>query len=69
MSGDKLGDHETCTSSPIASKFGYDSEHLPSDVLNSLHKNQTGTEISGDPIIARIQREQALVRDKRSKVK
>ena len=37
------------------------------DILNILHERQTGTPISEDLVVARIQREQAIVRDKREK--
>ena len=69
MAEDKKGEHETCTSSPIAKDLGYHPEHLPVEVLNNLYKDLYGTEISSDPVTARIQREQALTRDKRSRNK
>ncbi|MDO8340840.1 MAG: hypothetical protein Q7T59_02620 [Candidatus Woesebacteria bacterium] len=67
MLEDKKGDHSTCTSSPIANELGYHPEHLPREVLDQLYKKHFGTEVSTDPVVARIQREQALVKDKRSK--
>ncbi len=53
--------HETCTSSDLP---GVDSEHLDMEYLNNLHEVQTGAPISNDPLTARIQREQAIVREK-----
>ncbi|MBL7036233.1 hypothetical protein ISR94_00075 [Candidatus Microgenomates bacterium] len=63
----KIGDHNTCTSSPLAEELGYDPENLPVVVLNDLHKRQTGTDISRDLVTARLQREIALVKDKRGR--
>lgn len=65
MSEEKQGEHETCTSSPIATELGYHPEHLPANILNELHKKFTGTNISEDPATARLQREIALAKDKR----
>lgn len=69
MSEDKKGDHNTCTSSPLAAELGYDPEYLPADVLDKLHKKFTGTDISNDPLTARLQREIALAKDKRLRKK
>jgi hypothetical protein len=59
--------HNTCTSTPLEGHNGSTRESINTDVLNKLYKKQTGTTISDDPVVARIQREQALVRDKRLK--
>ena len=59
--------HETCTSTDLDRTRGSRPEHINIDVLNKLHKEKTGTDISIDPVVARIQREQAIVWDKRNK--
>lgn len=59
--------HETCTSTPLDKTAGSSPEHIDRDLLNKLHEQQTGIQISDDPVVARIQREQAIVRDKRQK--
>lgn len=59
--------HGTCTSTDLDKTPGSKPEHIDVSVLNELYKNQTGTSISSDPVVARIQREQAIVRDKRNK--
>lgn len=58
--------HGTCTSSPLEGTAGSVRESIDMNTLDRLHYKQTGTKISDDPVVARIQREQALVRHKRS---
>lgn len=57
--------HYTCTSTPLDKTPGSRPEHINMEVLNKLHEEQTGTPISSDLIVARIQREHALARHKR----
>lgn len=59
--------HGTCTSTPLDQTPGSSPEHINTEVLDILHKEKTGVGISSDPTVARIQREQALVWDKRRK--
>jgi hypothetical protein len=59
--------HGTCTSTDLDSTPGSRPEHINVSVLNDLHEKQTGVCISSDPVVARIQREQAIARDKRVK--
>ncbi|KKR10795.1 MAG: hypothetical protein UT39_C0015G0008 [Candidatus Woesebacteria bacterium GW2011_GWA1_39_21] len=55
--------HYTCTSSALGRQLG-DKENIPEELVNKLHVEQTGTSISNDPVVALIQREQALRRSK-----
>lgn len=57
--------HYTCTSTSLDKTPGSRPEHISMEVLNKLHEEQTGTPISSDLIVARIQREQAIMRHKR----
>lgn len=61
--------HGTCTSTRLDQTTGSKPEHINMDVLNQLYFEKTGTKISDDPAIARIQREQTIVWDKRRKQK
>lgn len=64
--GIKTETHNTCTSNEELEKTpGSQRESISTDVLNGLYKQQHGAPISSDPVVARIQREQAIVRDKR----
>lgn len=65
MNNEEKPTHYTCTSTPLDRTPGSRPEHISMDVLDKLHEEQTGTPISSDLIVARIQREQALVRHKR----
>lgn len=66
--GDKTETHNTCTSNPrLEQTPGSQRESINIDVLNKLYEQQHGTPVSTDPVVARIQREQAIVRDKREK--
>ena len=62
---DKIEQHYTCTSTPLDKAPGSRPEYINMDILNKLHEQQTGTPISEDLVVARIQREQAIMRDKR----
>lgn len=58
--------HNTCTSNKkLEQTPGSQRENINVDVLNRLYEKQHGFSVSNDPVIARIQREQAIVRDKR----
>lgn len=57
--------HYTCTSTPLSEEPGSRPEHISTSRLDRLHEEQTGVPISNDPVVAVIQREQALVRHKR----
>jgi hypothetical protein len=57
--------HYTCTSTTLDKTLGSRPEHINMDVLNRLHEEQTNTPISSDLAVARIQREQAIMRHKR----
>lgn len=57
--------HETCTSTPLDKTPGSAPEKINVSVLNDVYERLYGTPISNDPVIARIQREQALVKHKR----
>lgn len=59
--------HGTCTSTDLDKTPGSKPEHINTEVLDTLYRKQTGVDISSNPVIARIQREQAIVRDKRQK--
>lgn len=59
--------HGTCTSTDLDRTPGSSPEHINVDILNRLHQDQTGSAISDNPVVARIQREQAIARDKRQK--
>ena len=59
--------HETCTGTNLDKSPGSKPEHINTGVLNDLYKKQTGVTVSSNPIIARIQREQAIVNNKREK--
>lgn len=59
--------HGTCTSTDLDQTSGSKPELINANVLNDLYKKQTGVKISSDPVVARIQREQAIVKDKRQK--
>ena len=67
MSDNIIETHATCTSTPLDRTPGSSPEHINMSVLNELYRNQTGVNVSDDPVVARIQREQALVRDKRNR--
>lgn len=56
--------HYTCTSTPLDKTLGSRPEYINMEVLDKLHEQQTGTSISTDPVVARIQREQAIMRNK-----
>ena len=59
--------HNTCTSSDLAKTSGVgDMEHLDKSLLDRLFNKLFGHEVSSDPVVARIQREQAIARHKRS---
>ena len=58
--------HYTCTSTPLSDERGSSPEHILVERLDKLHFQKTGTPISEDPIVATIQREQALVWHKRN---
>jgi hypothetical protein len=60
--------HETCTSTDLDKTPGSSPEHINKEVLNKLHESQTGLPISTNPVVARLQREQALTRDKMKKL-
>lgn len=60
--------HETCISTDLDKTPGSSPEHINKEVLNNLHKIQTGVPISINPAVARLQREQALARDKMKKL-
>jgi len=65
---DKItGTHETCTSTSLDKTPGSVPEHINIDVLNKRYQELFGTPVSKDPVVARIQREQALIKDKRQK--
>jgi hypothetical protein len=57
--------HETCTSTPLDSTDGSAPERINANTLNKIYEKLYGTSVSSDPVVARIQREQALVRHKR----
>jgi len=59
--------HYTCTSTPLDKTEGSRTEHISVKVLNRLHETQTGTPISDNPAVAIIQREKAIMRDKRNR--
>jgi hypothetical protein len=59
--------HDTCTSTPLDGTSGSRPEKINAEILEKLHVQKTGTDLSNDPIVARIQREQALVWHKRGK--
>ncbi len=60
--------HNTCTSNEKLEKTpGSQKESINVKVLNKLYEQQHGVPVSSDPVVARIQREQAIVRDKRQK--
>jgi hypothetical protein len=61
--------HETCTSTSLDRTRGSRPEHINTGVLDNLHRQYTGTRISGDHLTAIIQREQAIARHKREKPK
>ena len=67
IEGDLPGEetHSTCTSTPLSDEQGSSPEHIFIKRLDQLHKEKTGTKISSDPVVAVIQREQALVWHKR----
>lgn len=63
--GEEKGEtHYTCTGSDLP---GLDKEHLDVFALNKLFTKLFGTKISDDPLTARLQREQAIARHKRTK--
>lgn len=58
--------HNTCTSNEkLEQTSGSRRENINVEVLNKLYEQQHGVPISSDPVVARIQREQAIVKDKR----
>ena len=58
--------HNTCTSNEkLEQTPGSQRESINVDVLNKLYEQQHGVSVSSDPVVARIQREQAIVKDKR----
>lgn len=57
------GCHHTCTSSNLSP----DPENIPLKVIDKLVEEKFGVPVSKDPNVATIQREQALVKDKREK--
>lgn len=60
--------HNTCTSNEkLEQTPGSRRENIRVEVLNKLYEQQHGVPISSDPVVARIQREQAIVKDKRQK--
>jgi len=64
--GKKIETHNTCTSNERLEKTeGSSRENISTGVLNKLYEKQRGTPVSNNPVVARIQREQAIVRDKR----
>lgn len=67
MSEGDIQYHYTCTSTPLDQTQGSRPENILAEVLNKRYQELYGTPISQDPIVARIQREQALVGDKRNR--
>lgn len=68
MSDKIIETHETCTSTDLDKTPGSSPEHINKEVLNKLHESQTGVPISTNLAAARLQREQALARDKMKKL-
>jgi len=64
--GDKIETHNTCTSNPrLEQTPGSSRENISVEVLNKRYEELHRTPVSKDPVVARIQREQANVEDKR----
>jgi len=62
--------HNTCTGNEkLEQTPGSRKESINVEVLNKLYEQQHGVPVSSDPVVARIQREQAIVRDKRQQKK
>lgn len=67
MSEGDIQYHGTCTSTPLDRTPGSRPEKIVAKVLDEKYKELYGTSVSQNPVVARIQREQALVEDKRNR--
>jgi hypothetical protein len=61
------GTHYTCTSTRLDQTPGSQAEHIDISALNKVHEQQTGTPISKNRVVALIQQEQAIARDKQNR--